>query len=390
MLDVAIGVIFVYLLLSLIASAAAEVWESKWRMRAVFLERGLIELLRDKDLVAKLYNHPLINGLYQGTYGDAKTKPKLPTYIPTRSFALAIMDLLLSSTGTTPAATPSDTPAAVLANRATLDTKAVAMQALPVNPPPGNANAAAAAPANKDPLIDQARHAVVVLTNAAAGDAEQARKNIEDWYNAGMDRVSGWYKRRTQWFLFGIGLVVAVVMNVDSIRVVTALSTDKPKRDAIVGIATAYQKANTGSPATATDTAGAAKSPVADAEKQTSAALGELNNLGLPIGWKNYGCSLCENTSETVTTKDSSKSIWWKSCPSPTRLSFSQIGEKIHYSHWLRCWLLVFVGWLITALAVSLGAPFWFDMLNKIIVVRSTVKPQEKSGTEAPKDPPKK
>jgi len=39
---------------------------------------------------------------------------------------------------------------------------------------------------------------------------------------------------------------------------------------------------------------------------------------------------------------------------------------------------------------VSLGAPFWFDMLNKIIVVRSTVKPQEKSGTEAPKDPQKK
>ena len=48
------------------------------------------------------------------------------------------------------------------------------------------------------------------------------------------------------------------------------------------------------------------------------------------------------------------------------------------------------IGWLITALAVSLGAPFWFDMLNKIIVVRSTVKPQEKSGTEASKDPQKK
>jgi hypothetical protein len=392
MLDVAIGVIFVYLLLSLIASAAAEVWESKWRVRADFLERGLLELLRDKDLVAKLYNHPLINGLYKGTYGDPKTKPQLPTYIPTRSFALAIMDLLLSSTGTTPAATPSDTSAAVLAMRTTVDTTAVTMQAPPGNtPPPDNANSAStpAAPANQDPLIDQARHAVVLLTNAAGGDAEQARKNIEDWYNAGMDRVSGWYKRRTQWFLFGIGLVVAIVLNVDSIRVVTALSTDKPKRDAIVGIATAYQKANTSSPATATDTTGATKS-VAEAEKQTSATLGELNKLGLPIGWTNYGCSLCENTPQTVTAKDSSKSCWWLPCPSPTNLSFTDAWKKARYSHWLRCWLLVFVGWLITALAVSLGAPFWFDMLNKIIVVRSTVKPQEKSGTEAPKDPPKK
>jgi hypothetical protein len=47
------------------------------------------------------------------------------------------------------------------------------------------------------------------------------------------------------------------------------------------------------------------------------------------------------------------------------------------YWHWL--------GWLITALAVSLGAPFWFDMLNKLIVVRSTVKPHEKSPEEESK-----
>jgi hypothetical protein len=47
---------------------------------------------------------------------------------------------------------------------------------------------------------------------------------------------------------------------------------------------------------------------------------------------------------------------------------------------------LHFLGWLLTALAVSLGAPFWFDMLNKIIVVRSTVKPKEKSPDEKSKD----
>lgn len=48
------------------------------------------------------------------------------------------------------------------------------------------------------------------------------------------------------------------------------------------------------------------------------------------------------------------------------------------------------LGWLITAVAISLGAPFWFDMLNKIMVVRSTVKPREKSKEEASKDPAKK
>lgn len=364
MLDVAIGVVFVYLLLSLIASAAAEVWEAKWKVRSVYLQRGLTELLRDNDLVAAIYNHPLINSLYEGTYGDAETKPKLPSYIPSRSFALAIMDLLLSSTGTAPA--PADSAA-----RTTVDTQSVSMRA---PAPAAPKSASVTATGNQDPLIDQARHAVVLLTKAAGSDAEQARKNIEDWYNAAMDRVSGWYKRRTQLFLFGIGLVVAIILNVDSIRVVTALSTDKPKRDAVVGIAVAYQKANSTPPAANTDTSGAANPSVEAAEKQTSAALGELNKLGLPIGWKNYGCALCETTPGSP-------------CTSPTNLS---LREKICHAHWLRCWLLVFTGWLITALAVSLGAPFWFDMLNKIIVVRSTVKPQEKSGTEAGKDPQKK
>lgn len=50
------------------------------------------------------------------------------------------------------------------------------------------------------------------------------------------------------------------------------------------------------------------------------------------------------------------------------------------YSHWL--------GWLITALAIALGAPFWFDTLNRVMVIRSTVKPDEKSKEQESKDNP--
>ena len=45
------------------------------------------------------------------------------------------------------------------------------------------------------------------------------------------------------------------------------------------------------------------------------------------------------------------------------------------------------VMWFLTAIAMTLGAPFWFDLLNQIMVIRSTIKPQEKSGSEASKDP---
>jgi hypothetical protein len=48
--------------------------------------------------------------------------------------------------------------------------------------------------------------------------------------------------------------------------------------------------------------------------------------------------------------------------------------------------LLTGLGWLCTALAVMLGAPFWFDVLNKVMVIRSTVKPHEKSKEEASED----
>jgi hypothetical protein len=46
------------------------------------------------------------------------------------------------------------------------------------------------------------------------------------------------------------------------------------------------------------------------------------------------------------------------------------------------------LGVFLTALAVSQGAPFWFDLLNKIIVIRSTIKPHEKSPDQPSKDRP--
>jgi hypothetical protein len=48
--------------------------------------------------------------------------------------------------------------------------------------------------------------------------------------------------------------------------------------------------------------------------------------------------------------------------------------------------MMALAGWLLTIFGISLGAPFWFDVLNKFIVVRATVKPTEKSPNEASKD----
>jgi hypothetical protein len=139
-------------------------------------------------------------------------------------------------------------------------------------------------------------------------------------------------------------------LNIDTVRILRELMTNKAKREAVVAIATNYAKQ--APPATS------------DVEQQIATANSELGMLGLPLGWP--PCAKCD-----------------------------QRKIKLFDHCWQQCWVrnvghaggLTIFGWLLTAFAVCLGAPFWFDVLNKFIVVRSTVKPKEKSGTEAPKEP---
>jgi len=51
--------------------------------------------------------------------------------------------------------------------------------------------------------------------------------------------------------------------------------------------------------------------------------------------------------------------------------------DKNGYSWTKQIWLERLIGWLLTILAISLGAPFWFDILNKIINIRFAGKSPE-------------
>src|SRR4051794_10072541 len=100
MLDVAIGIAFVFLLTSLIASAIREVIESWFKRRARDLRDGIAELLRDTPVMQAIYDHPLVNGLYKGgNYTAANNAGDLPSYIPARNFALALMEIAFSAAG---------------------------------------------------------------------------------------------------------------------------------------------------------------------------------------------------------------------------------------------------------------------------------------------------
>jgi hypothetical protein len=87
-LDVALGLVFIYLLLSLIASAVREAAEMVIKARAVHLERGIREMLQDPtgaEWACKIYTHPYVSSLFKDTYNRKRTRWvgwNLPTYIP--------------------------------------------------------------------------------------------------------------------------------------------------------------------------------------------------------------------------------------------------------------------------------------------------------------------
>jgi hypothetical protein len=385
-LDVAVGLVFVFLIMSLICSAASEGIESFVKQRAKNLEKGIRELLGDlpsqgasgtpgdavapnpaadpqaagqnqppanaaaankpsadapQDFVYALYNHGLINALYRGKYGETPLT-KLPSYIPSANFALAVLEL--RKTGRTP---------------------------LPQN----------------------LRSALDAFEMKAKGDLNMLQRELENWYDSSMDRVSGWYKRRTQMILAALGLAAAIAVNADCIDIARRLSTDPNLRQSVARIAEESAKhppegavskpdatksdTTPSSPGAASDTQAQAAAGKADASAsrpgpvdQIRTNLAILDGINLPIGWRDFIADFRAKKAKQLQQQGKTQN----------RFEFyAEAGVTAARLHG--------TGWIITALAVSLGAPFWFDLLNKIMVVRSTVKPKEKSKEEKSKDP---
>jgi hypothetical protein len=347
-LEVAIGMAFLFLSVSLICTAVKEWLEGIFKWRAMDLERALRTLLADADGVTtrQVLQHPLLDSLFAGSYDPAQLRSSwltpgkgslhmrlsqrrnLPSYIPAGQFAVALLDCVARGPATAEA-------------HATLHPGPLSVEAL------RESALALASP--------QLQRAVLAALDHSGGDLATARLNIERWFNGTMDRASGWYKRRTQALLFLLGFAIAAGMNIDALHVMQRLTADKAFRDVVVKEAAAAP-----APATQTERMGNAKAA--------------LEKVGMPIGWRRW-------------QSDSPGSSAAFSLPVPRQLCSLLASGACVRSQWLGAdWLEVISGWLLTAFAVMLGAPFWFDVLNKFMVVRSTVKPHEKSGDEASED----
>lgn len=304
--EVGIGLISVYVFLSLLCSGLNELMAQVLGLRTRTLKEGISRLLTDEKTRRQFYQHPLITGLgrVKGA-GKAPTSGEVkPSYIPSRSFALALLDVVRSGGE---------------------EKEETGEARVPVSAPPASGAIIGVAEVRKTVAkIEQKEMRTALLTLIdASSNLEQAVKNVEAWFDNTMDRASGWYKRRAQLILMALALVVAGGINADTISFSGRLWKDSGLRQSVIAAAGTYV---------------AEGESVERREEALGQLKGEFADMRLPLGW----------------------------APGERPCKTGQ-------------WVTKVVGLLLTALMVSLGAPFWFDLLNKVARLRTTGGVPEKS-----------
>jgi hypothetical protein len=180
-------------------------------------------------------------------------------------------------------------------------------------------------------LMDKTKRETAIVSGQATSaehQIERLRANIETWFETTMDRVTGWYKRWQQIVSLIIACILVAAANADTVMLARRLTRDNALRASVTAEVDRAAQINTAGPA--------ANSP------NLQALLSDSENLALPLGWirpqRQAG-------------------------PDP------EAGEQVPGD--LGGWVVKLIGLSISALAVSLGAPFWFDVLTRITNIRA-------------------
>jgi hypothetical protein len=194
------------------------------------------------------------------------------------------------------------------------------------------------------------------------------RINTETWFNESMDRLSGWYKRKSTLLAFIIGLVLATILNVDSIGLAQHLWKEPAVREALVANATEFTNENTTLPTV----------PIEG--NQVGSAVDYFNvqfqDLNLPLGWVYEPVAMEQN--QACRFLPFGRNVLWgfkdNSTPNENRCLVIS-NAPVNATEWN----LKVMGILFSAFAAAQGSPFWFDILKKVVNIRGSGKsPDEK------------
>lgn len=210
----------------------------------------------------------------------------------------------------------------------------------------------------KDTLTILAEQAHLKAAGIRA-ELTQFQQELENWFDQAIARAAGVYKRNAKLVAICLGIIAAIAVNADTIHIVTRLAADSALRDDVVTIATEAAKAEITGP---TSDGGTNQGPNpnreclalprSEAEKQENCRqfFAILENaaqeVALPIGWG--------DNNRLRQRQEAQQGIWQNIWPARYAL-----------------------GWLITGIALSMGASFWYDLLGRFISVRNTGKKPE-------------
>lgn len=370
-LDVAIGLVFIYLLYSLLATVIGEIIAVQLNMRASNLKLAVSRMLNDEEdkgflgrlwntimflrtardtRTERFYGHPEIK--YLGSSGLAKS----PSCFKAASFSKTLM-FQLNDAGPI--------------SQANIDTK-LRIEA--------DRSLRKGADDQFMMGVETAEY-VLSLWEDSYKDIAKFKLHLENWFDRTMEQTSEWYKRKIQTVLIIVGFMLAWSFNADTFVIIKKLSIDKDAREQMVQMASAYTENNrysrdTNIPAGGDSATNSAKYDSLMAIKQQLVA--DISNSQTLLGsggWPKDSITLIkDSTGKVIATLPLTEVPLLNLTKKETEKGYKifAVGDKLGY--FFRLCREHFWGFAVTAIAISLGAPFWFDMLNKMMKMRTSTK----------------
>lgn len=333
-LEVAIGLVFVWLVISVATMEVQNRISEGLSWRASHLEKSILSMLKEPALIERFYAHPLLMELSlkdkNGNIAlDKKGKPRRPNYIPNPIFATAAFEVIMNAgRGDNDVAIESMSIPQMTENFKTMVEK---NNVLPYVFP------------NMEKAMEGIKKGTIEFDNMVS----DYRKNVEGWFEAVMSRSSEWYKVRAQWMAFWIGLSIAIVMNIDTIHVAQKLWQEPTARAVIVAQAQATAQRET---------------------QPEDISFSTAKNLNFPVGWTTTplgtkSCGVFDIIDYQLVIRSAKECLAVTSFP-----AFNNIWGIF----------VKIIGFLLTAAAASQGAPFWFDILRKLVSFKQQPAPTTK------------
>ncbi len=321
-LDLVIGMIFVYFLTSLMCVSVQEALARFRKLRMVNLKKWLTDTFNTseagKNLGDRIWCNVIVDGLTQASRGAS--------YLSQNVFVHALLDEI--HYGTAGEAKKGQAYAA----KAPYDFNTLKMSIKA-----------------SELLPEPIKRMLLQFHHESFSNLDTFKLKIGKWFDEAMERNAGTYKKKAQDSVLIISFALTILLNVDSVRLFDYFYENKDQAAKVADAAQAMIKDTQVIERIhhlQNDTTTKADRKILDQLETDLTELRKhhekLTQLGIPIGW-NF-------------IKD----------------------EKEHLTEFL-FWFLKVLGWIVTGIAVSLGAPFWFDILNKLVNLRSAGKKPDDS-----------